>query len=325
MPSRYITCAIVVFWLAMAGWLFHRDFLPWLQVGAAPRLFRADFSDEVRSTRATWFIHRDGRKIGAPLVEDERSRVGSGEATIQRNDDRTYSMKTELKFRDPEHPDLSGLPIGLPKIIGAGLEIRIQSITSEYVVGPDGELRQLATEVTLNVNPLWKEIVFSVDGKVKDEILAPHLRVRGLGHTIKQQLDGVKVSARDSFVNPMHLLHRIPDKLYDGRSWPVPVVDPLGDAAMAFIARYVPLVKLLGPVAKMRIEKLFARVGSGTLTWGGTSESCWIIDFYRDPGEKEIFARTWVRKRDQWLLCQEAAFQGSRLVMVRLIRDASHQ
>jgi hypothetical protein len=311
MPSRYFTCAILAFWLATVGWLVYRDILPWLQAGEAPRLFRADFSDEVRSTEIRWAIFRDGRKVGAPL--SDRGRVGTASSLIKRNKDRSYSLSTELEFRD-------GLEVGRPPF-----SIRFRKITSTYVVGPPREqLREVTVEAVVDVTEAAKGSTLAIKGKVKDGMLAAHIRAVVFGQTIEQVLEPVKVSARDSFFNAMHLLHKIPDRLHAGQSWSMPAVDPLGEAAMALLAKALPLVKILEPLLKMQIEKLFARVSSGTfspppsITWSGPGEDCWIIDYYRDPGGKEMVARTWVRKSDQWLLCQEAGLQGVRLVMVRL-------
>jgi hypothetical protein len=313
MPSRYVTIAILAFWLATASWLFCRDVFPWLQAGPAPRLFKADFSDEVRRTEIRWLIFQDRHKAGSPLSTQKR--IGSGFTQIKRSGDRTYSLSTQLDF--------SQLEIGLPELAGIKLGVKVLELTSRYVVGPKEDLRELASEgsLELNLNGPPKHLHFALEGKVRGSMLSSSLRVRGLDQVIEQPLDPVKVSAQDSFLNPMHLLDRVPDKLHEGQTWPVRMVDPLGDAVMGFLAKLFPLVKIVGPALNVRIEKLFARVSSATFEWNGEHESCWVIDYYRDPSKKDISARTWVRKSDQWILGQEAAHGGSRLVILRLMMN----
>ena len=97
----------------------------------------------------------------------------------------------------------------------------------------------------------------------------------------------------------MHLLDKIPG-LRAGRSWKVPLLDPLG--AMV-------------PGRKMTTSILIAEVAEDDLEWQGQVVRCFRID-YREPGKKAA-AHTWVRRGDGLVLQQEAKHDEMNLVLVR--------
>src|ERR1700730_10545815 len=64
MPPRLITGAILVFWLAMTGWLIQREVVPAMLAEASPS-FMPNLTAEISAPIITWIILRDGDRIGS--------------------------------------------------------------------------------------------------------------------------------------------------------------------------------------------------------------------------------------------------------------------
>ncbi len=288
MPPRSFTWAIIVFWLATAGWLFYREFWPRFQADRPPRL-AISFADEVRTSSVRWTIYRDKEPIGSPRkVGKDNRHIGSGRTQFRPLKDRTFELSCEFDFNNL---DVLGRPV--------------QKITSSYRVGRKGDLRALDTAVAIEIDPKMKPLQVGVQGKVENGLFIPRLQTRGLGGAFDRplELDPVPVATDESFVNPMHPLDTIPG-LWAGQRWRQPLVDPLADAVTA----------RFGIAVKPQYYE--AEVSRATLEPDRQAEDCLVID-YREPGKKKVLARTWVRAADATVQRQEAAFQGTRLVMDR--------
>src|SRR5262245_60590983 len=87
MPPRYLTWAIVAFWLGTSSWLFYRELRPRLFPGGAPP-YSIDLTEEARADITTaWMIYRNG--------------VDSGYCTtkvVYHRDDDTFELTGEFKL-----------------------------------------------------------------------------------------------------------------------------------------------------------------------------------------------------------------------------------
>jgi hypothetical protein len=271
MPSRFGTLAIVVFWLASMTWLTVREIVPTFRAGEPPA-FLIDVTDEVGGTATSWKILRKG------------VRIGDGYSHVRRRSDRTFELSSELSFQDKELPLLKTWDI--------------KKIAGRYRVDKNGNLQSLETEVKLAA--LSFEIKAEIKGEVKGGVLTPRIylddKEKNLGPFQPQP---VPVASHGSILNTMHMVNKI-QGLYVGRTWKVPLLDPLGSIV---------------PGRKATPSILIAQVSADNLDWQGEAVPCFRIDYY-EPG-KEAAAHTWVRRRDGLVLQQEANRDEMDLVLVR--------
>jgi hypothetical protein len=239
MPSRFVTLAIVAFWLATTGWLIYREMLPPLLQTNEPPPFTIDLADEVSANAISWRV----------LQKDEE--IGTIRTAVRRLPNRLFALEGTFKPQNLLFP---------------GLEIK--KIRSVYVVTRDGDLRALEVKanVVLGIFPMD----VSVDGKVEDGIFAPAIRIEGLAMKDPRlpKLDPVEVAGHGSVLNPLHPLNRL-GGLRDGQRWLQPVIDPL----LVVIYSASPL-NLQPPV-----RRLTAEVEPGVLVWHGEEVPCWKIGY----------------------------------------------
>src|SRR5580765_1026597 len=118
MPPRIVTAGILVFWLAMTGWLIQREIMPLMIAGASPS-YQPDLTDELGSPVLNWNVFRNGK------------REGSATSRVIPNDDRTFDFSSTYL--------LNGLAIG---------PVRFEMIELNYKVADDGKLRAVDVSVT---------------------------------------------------------------------------------------------------------------------------------------------------------------------------------
>jgi hypothetical protein len=278
MPPRLVTAAIIVFWLAMTGWLLEREVVPMMLADASPT-YQPDLTDEIGSPVINWEILHNGKH------------QGSATSRVRANDDRSYDFSSTYL--------LNGFPVGVAKIT---------SIDLTYQVSDDGKLRAFATKVTGAVPLFFGQNVLEAEfkGKVVDGESEPRVflnkqeQVLGLGK--------VKVEHQGHFVNSMHLLNRLRG-LRAGRTWKITLPDLMGGVQDQLMVSLFKQMK--GPPV------LIAVVETDTLLWDRKEVPCYKIE-YREQGKDEVAARTWARQRDGLVLQQESAQMGIELVLQRM-------
>src|SRR5262249_31447781 len=182
MPPRYITLAIIAFWLTMTGWLFYRDVLPGLRPGQAPP-YAIDLVDEARFRESTnhWLVMQNGREIGYADTRVE-----------YRSSDDTFKLNGVFKLRAPS---------------GRG-EAPVE-VTSWYRVTRNGELREVGADVT--ILPAFKsmnlELKGKVDGYVREGELFLHYKVPLL--SLDEHVAPINIANRGSVLNTMQPLSRL--------------------------------------------------------------------------------------------------------------------
>jgi hypothetical protein len=269
MPSRLGIVAIVVFWLVGTTWLVVREVVPRFRTGVPPG-FVTDVTDEFGGTTITWDIRQ------------KQLSIGTGLSRVERRLDRTFVLTTDLRF---DNLHLAGLA-------------QIKEIWGSYQVDTEGKLKQLKTEVRVVLGPLG-EVKGEVKAVVQDGLLVARIFLNGVDKTDLIKPQPVNVGAHGNILNTMHLVNKVPG-LYMGRSWKLPLFDPLG---------------AILPGQKMTPATLIAEVTSAPLDWHDKQVPCFRID-YAEPGAKAS-AHTWVRQSDGLVLQQQAIQGGMDLVLVR--------
>jgi hypothetical protein len=281
MPSKSITAAIVVFWLATTGWLLYREFAPRFSSGAPPP-FTIDLTDEVGKNTVNWWV----------VQNDEK--VGDGFTQIIRHPDRTYEFLADFRLNEFA---LLGMKPKL-KILGA------------YRITEDGNLTQAAANLKAEFPevPLAPRIEFDFAGAVRDRKLHPEIKLLVNGANVNPFApEPIPVAESGRILNPMHLVHKI-SGLREGQTWMIPLMDPFKALPSALSDNL--------PGKNLRIDQVQAEVTTAPLDWNRVETLCFKIE-YRRPGEK-VIAATWVRRRDGLVLQQWASYEGIEYTLVRV-------
>jgi hypothetical protein len=282
MPPRWLSAAIVVFWLGMTGWLAWRELWPRWRAGDPPP-FHIDLVEEVHRANT--------QKIRWAVLEDDHETT-SAESSVG-YDEKADAFALVLTFK--EKPAALRPPAGR-------MVPRMRFVSSKFVVTREGRLRELQVEaaVTGAVGPLPVNSTLLLAGQVRDERFYPRYEVRQAGLTLLEgHLSPVAVSYHGSVLVPQHPVNRITG-LRPGQSWRMPVVDPFA-AALGF---------------GEAVRHINARVLPEThvLEWKDRKPTNCLVIEYEGEDEK---AATWVEVGTDLVQRQEAAFAGRRLVLQR--------
>lgn len=289
MPSRYLSLAIVAFWLATMGWLVNRDIAPSLRPGQPPP-YSIDLADEaqVHAPRIRWAILR--------VRDGKEAKIGRARTWVSyRPADDTFEL----------HSETDDLSLG-----GLLLAVSVPHMKSMYRVQPDGTLREMTAKLDAKVRAALSNLDIKAElaGEVRSGQFFAHgfLEAAGWGRH-ELDLQPVPVSANGSVLNPLHPVNRIAG-LQPGQQWRMPLVDPLADAVRAQMGD-LPGIKS-GP--KFLNATVLDKLQS--LTFEARPVDCLVIEY---RGDDELAAKTWVRQSDGLVLRQEAAGFGDRVILQR--------
>lgn len=285
MPSRLVTVAIILFWLATTGWMFSREVLPLWQAGEPPP-FHLDLAEEVSAHTTNWDVLEQGQKIG------------TAHTTVRRTRDRNYALQVQFHFHNWS-------------VVG----ISVDKCSCEYRITPRGELLGLLAQMVLGQNILNLEA--DIHGEVKGEELFSDISLKSaaLGKDWTMELDPMPLSKAGNILNTMHPINRITG-LHDGRSWQVPVIDPIELAVSSLPKKLNLPLSLPSLSGNQRNRFLLAEVHAASLPWDEVDIACWRIDF-AEPN-KTPQARLWVRRSDGLVLQQESSVMGKTMQMKRM-------
>ncbi len=272
MPSRTVTLAIFLFWLAALGWAFQREVWPRLRAGEPPQ-FRFEAEDELAERVILWEVFQNGVSIG------------SAQTRILPHVDQTFDLRTDLSFRD--------LTI---------LTLRVKRISDSYRVKLGGELVAFAATIKGEMPTLSSPWEIDIKGDVENGILTPTVAFTGLPLPKDVlTIEPVDVSRHGSVLSVLHPQNKVPG-LYAGRSWKVPVFNPLAATASVF--------------KRIDMSTMVAVVERDEIDGPGGPVPCWRIDVGH-PGKQEPVSRTWVRIRDDLVLQMEASYEGTKMLLKR--------
>lgn len=252
-------------------------------------LFYREIWPRLRAGEAPPFSIDLTDEVGANViswkVQQKGTHIGDGISWVKRLPDRTFELNSELKF----------LRFDL-------FLFRVRKVAWAYRVTPEGKLVGLTGKVRFRARGdedprLFQDEEISVKAPVKEGQLEPTLY---LNERPIYEAEPFQLSHTGSVLNPMGMVNKI-EGLKDGQSWTVPLLDamPVG----------LPGKDLLVP-------QVYAHVSTDFLHWPiDQPVVCFRID-YSKPGEGNI-ATTWVRRRDNVVLKQEARLHGIDIALIR--------
>lgn len=289
MPTRYITLLIVVFWLAMTGWLFYRDVRPHVLPGAPPP-FTISLVDEAEAQKnegTYWSIVHGEQTMGYAIT-----RVRYLDQTDSFELMCVYKLWVLGRFSSPT-----------PNLVS----------DSTYRVSRDGELERIRVDLKADLEPLASlRAGGHLEGQAVNGQLMLHAR-SDLGD-INQSIGPVDIRGRSSLLNPLQPLNRL-SGLRRGQHWQMPMVGPLSDVLGAVVQKFPALSAFSAP----RVNYLDAQVLPDTVMLdrndGKTQVECLLVEY---RGE-DVTAHTWVGLSDDLVYQQEMARQGEQ--PVRLVRQ----
>jgi hypothetical protein len=275
MPSRWFCAAIIIFWLAVNGWLLWHDLWPRWQPGQPPAL-TIDLLEQAQLIRVDtkWSIWVGGRRTyeAATWIERERSDLyGLHLGKLQRAD---LVVKGKVEKRAD---DL----------------VRVDRLDSTCVVTRDGLMRGLSADVIVTA-PGGGHIDAHLEGSVQDGLFHCRYRLKApfIGE-IKGDLDPVPVGHTGVVLLPVHPVQRIRD-LWPGRTWTTHSVELLSG----------------WPPGRMQLRPVQARVLDAVenVWWKEQDTPCLVIEY----GEGDDLTRTWVARDSGLILRQETTFAGQK-------------
>jgi hypothetical protein len=270
MPPRWLTVAIVLCWLATAGWFFQHDLWPRLRPGQRPP-YTLDLAQEVTTENNPrhWEVFYKGKTIG-----DART-------WVKHDDDDTFKLKSRINFRQ--------FTVAV---------LHLQLMDSTYCVTRDGRLREVDALVEASLREGGApQLRVHVHGRVVGGEFRPHWVVESpLLPVGRQELDSQPVTIADnhSVLSPLQPWNRLRD-LQVNRKWQIELFDPL----MGSVANLVPG---LGSDVRVRTLEAGVRESTESRIWNKAEVTCLVIE-YRGEG---LTGRTYVRQSDGLVLRQEA-------------------
>ncbi len=284
MPTRWLTLLIVLFWLTTSVMLFRQSYWPYLQPNSPPP-FAINLLDEASSPADVhWKVLHNGKQV-----------LTAQTAIQHRPHENDFILRAVFKPFTAQPPNRPLEPQSM----------KIEGMTSEYRVNPEGQLLGLKVELAVTYTvigltkpPVENLVAVAVEGDVTNGQFAGRYQFEFQGIVHKGKLEPVPVAAQGSVLMPMHPVTYVRG-LRPGQTWRVPSIDPL--------AALVP--------AGRPDSTLNAKVLRETqrLKWNGKEVDCLVIEYTNE----EMSAHTWVRREDDVVLRQEVTLSGDTWVMER--------
>jgi hypothetical protein len=341
MPPRWVRVAIVVFWLAVTGYLFWRDLLPRLQPGQPPP-YAVELVEEARTSRAyvTWLVERDGVLVAHARTRVEHPRRDVFELVCQlrpatgNRSPRAAALLAAAMVGNHSTGSLSSLALafyaaGFPHVQRfreppfPANGFLVNRLDSTYRVNAEGNLLGLSIRIDgkpdlkspwvqwvqglLSYLKVPKELELTIDGEVVDGQMTPVLQGRAIDAPFagkaKLNLPTVAVPSGGAVLLPLHPVNRLRG-LRPGQSWTMRVLDPLGDSLSA----------MGGPGSDVRILRARVRPQEELFTKGRHSKvPCLVIDYDGD----DMKPSTWVARESGLVMAQEATLDKIHWAMYR--------
>jgi hypothetical protein len=257
--------------------LVYREVVPRFQAGEPPP-FTIPLTAEVSGESVDWHVLQKGEKIG------------DGRTKISLESGRTFELSARFSM----------------KKLSAFEDVKL---TSAYSVTEEGRLLSGSANVKLAYRLETRLLPIEIDfrGEVREQMFHPKLAVLVSGLDVTPYTPTpIPVSESGSVVNPMHLVHKI-SGLRAGQSWVIPLMDPLSALPSDLLGSL--------PGKPAVVNQVFATVMIDDLPWHGEKVACFKIE-YAKPNERPS-AATWVRRRDDAVLQQWAAYEGFEYILQR--------
>jgi hypothetical protein len=188
MPGRWMAAGIVVFWLAMMGWLTVRELVPYFDLAAEPNLAET-LAASARDGPVDWRVSQNGEDIGTATTQVLIHTVN-------------YELFQEVR---------------LNRFIA---DTKL-TVTSRAMVNLFGDVQRIIMRAEV---PEWK-FDLALDGQPKGNELHVKVSLRLLGEEFRNDYR-FQYAARDIFLSSLCPADRMPG-LWPGKAWEARIVNPL--------------------------------------------------------------------------------------------------
>lgn len=309
MPPRFLTVAIVAFWLATAGWFFARDLYPRYFASDRPP-FSINLDEESKSPPLAghWIQHRHGKEIervgSATTAWDlfiNQETAGEVYTLVRaRGDDDTYEVYTTQRLKN-----LRSMLRMVPLAEGMQGHANIDSMMR---VTADGQLVELDTHTAIHITaPQAFRLDVHVAGRVEEGQFKAGGEVRGGFLHLDLKGEPVAMRASQGFFDPTRPWSRLYD-LQEGKTWRVVYFNPAVDSLMQSLAGTVPG---FGQQIHTPVIEGGVMTGTDNYFWDNREIPCQVIEYHGEG----MTGKTFVRKSDGLVLRQEIEDQKTNLIM----------
>jgi hypothetical protein len=307
MPSRWLCLLIVAFWLAATGLLYVRELAPSLREhDPPPYVIDLTAETQVVHPRVVWIVLQNGQVSYVAKTWMDHN-----------EEDDSFSLFADIKPALPPLLDKSVVPDSL----------LLQHFVSSYRVSREGRLLELEVSGELSHRPvpglpeLGFRPEFKLTGRVVDGGMLARLQLPQFKGIVREADSTFRfpVSQNGTIFLPLHPVHKIKG-VRPGASWRVPEIDPLSDAAKAWLRRFA--IDLPGGGERFLNARVRERPEAFPYDMGDEQQHvCWVID-YRDADDPEkLTAATWVEVDTDLVLCQEA--KSEQAGSLRVVRESA--
>jgi hypothetical protein len=205
MPSRFVSLAILIYWLVAAFCLLAWDVIPELGSGYPPD-FRAIAmaGDPTRSVR--WVI----QVVDDPRVPDVRRLVGEALTGSSRRPDGWFELTSQVEI------DAGGIMKGTALLTRSDIRL---DIDSRYLIEPSGNLRSFTVDVKAHESP---ETLIQVKGELKGRTM--EIVSHGPVEMLNKRLE-IDYAPRGLVQDVLGPLDRLPG-LFTGKRWETQMINP---------------------------------------------------------------------------------------------------
>jgi hypothetical protein len=305
MPSRWLCLLIVLFWLAATGLLYVRELAPsFREHDPPPYVIDLTAETQVVHPRVVWKVYQNGKiSYLAKTWMDHNE------------EDDSFSLFADVKPAPSPLLDDSVIP-----------SLLVQHFVSSYRVNREGKLLELEVSGELSRRPvpglpdIGFKPEFKLTGRVVNGGMLARLQLPQFKGIVREADSTFRfpVSQNGAVFLPLHPVHKI-HRVRPGSSWRVPEIDPLSDAAKAWLSRFA--IDLPGGGQRFLEARVRPQPEAFPYQMGDEQEHvCWVID-YRDADDEKKTAATWVEVDTELVLCQEA--KSDQAGSLRLVRDSA--
>jgi hypothetical protein len=288
MPSRWICLGIVLCWIAVNGLLFWRDMLPRLLPGQPPP-YAVELVEEAQTNRASvsWAV----------FFDDNPKEVARIKTRVEHPRRDVFELVSLFK------------PVNLQKPVpyGADGRLLLEKVESAYLVNSAGDLLGVKAHIDAK-EASGIPVEFDLLGEVEAGSMTPRLHAALPGGLFKGKKGTIDLATMgdvggSALLLPLHPMNRI-HGLSPGQTWTVHVLDPLAPARWA----------LHGFSDDGSLAHAAVRRQEEAFTFANYEDvACLVIDYEG----VDLKVRTWVARKDDQVMCQEATLGKTRWTINR--------
>jgi hypothetical protein len=298
MPSRWLSVAIVMFWLAMMGWLTGRELFQ--RFGARPKL-QDTLREAANAGPVEWDIVEVQREIKVRENGEQEEVIkelplGKAVTRVER-DQRTgqYQLEQTLTLKRI---------FGLDQLVGRPVSL---NLSSRVRVNLFGDLQRLSLKATVPDFQLGCEIQGRPHGPGELQV---HTAVRFAEE--EHHLDSlVKYDGKDLVFSSLCPLDRMPN-IRPGQTWEAPMVDPIE----TILSQALEQQQLLAPTVSRTTARVTVLDHPEGVLHGTVFVPCYVVE----SRQADRVVRVYVRTTDGLVLRQTASWGTLSPMTIAVIR-----